>query len=327
MRKAKVALVGLGGWGATQSLPALGEAGNLDLVTWFDANPDTVAEFRDQMPVPPAGSFEEIVGNPEVEGIILIVPNHVHESLAVQAAGRGKHIWIEKPIANTVAEADRMIQACEDGGVILQVGHCLRRANGMRLMKKMIRDGKIGELAMLEGHQSHRGGWTLTPEMWRWYNDKCPGGPLNLLGIHQIDNMHYLNGRAVEVSAMMSKRCLDCEIDEIAQVIIRFENGVLGCIGDTYITPPKTFTAAYGTDGWIEFDSLRNRLTYFDVDGKPEEIPVQAINLIADEFREFGECILTGKRPETGGAEGRAAVAVMEAAIESARTGKTVKIQ
>ncbi|MCX6374944.1 MAG: Gfo/Idh/MocA family oxidoreductase, partial [Armatimonadetes bacterium] len=88
MRKAKVALVGLGGWGATQSLPALGEAGNLDLVTWFDANPDTVAEFRNQMPVPPTGSFEEIVGNPSVEGVILIVPNHVHESLAVQAAGR-----------------------------------------------------------------------------------------------------------------------------------------------------------------------------------------------------------------------------------------------
>ena len=326
MRKAKVALVGLGGWGATQSLPAIAEAGSLDLVTWFDANPDTVAQFRDQIPVPPAGSYDEILADPEIEGIILIVPNHVHVPLAVQAAGWGKHVWIEKPIANTVAEALEMIRACEDAGVILQIGHSLRRAPGMRLIKKMIGEGKIGELAMIEGHQSHRGGWTLTPEMWRWYNDKCPGGPLNLLGIHQIDNMNYLVGGACEVTAMFSKRCLECETDEITQVIIRFANGVLGHVGDAYITPAKTFIAAYGTDGWLEFNFLTNSLTFFDMNGSPEQIPVEAMNLIADEFREFGECIVTGGRPETGGAEGLAAVKIMEAAIESARTGKTVKV-
>ncbi len=326
MRKASVALVGLGGWGATQSLPAIAEAGNLELVTWYDANPETVERHREQIPVTPAGSFDEVVGNPEVEGVILVVPNHVHASLTVQAAGCGKHVWVEKPIANTLAEADSMIQACEDAGVILQVGHSLRRTQGMRRIKQMIQDGKVGEVASVEAHQSHKGGWTVTPEAWRWYNDKCPGGPLNLLGIHQIDNMHYLIGPSAEVTAMMGKKCLPCETDEISQVLIRFKNGVLGQIGDTYITPAKTFIAVYGTAGWLEFDFLRGRLTYFDTDGKPEDMPVESTNLIADELREFGECILTGKRPETGGAEARAAVAVMEAAIESARTGKTVKI-
>lgn len=326
MRKARVALVGLGGWGGAQSLPAITETGNLELVSWFDANPEITAEYRDKIPVPPAGSYDELLDNEDVEGIILIVPNHIHRQLATQAAGRGKHIWIEKPIANSVAEADAMIQACEDAGVILQIGHSLRRAPAMRLMKKMIQDGDIGELATIEAHQSHRGGWSLTPEMWRWYSDKCPGGPLNLLGIHQIDNMNYLVGDAVEVTAMASKRCLECEIDEIMQTTIRFKNGVLGQIGDTYITPGKTFIAAYGTTGWIEYNSLKNILTVFDISGKPEQIPVEAINLIADEFREFGECIVTGKRPETTGVEGRAAVAILEAAVESARTGKAVKL-
>ena len=326
MKKAGIALVGLGGWGATQSLPSIAQAGNLDLVTWFDANPETINQCRGKIPLPPAGSLDEVLNDPAVEGVIFIVPNPVHAPLAIQAAGRGKHVWIEKPIANTIAEADSMIQACEDAGVILQVGHSLRRNPGMRLIKEMIQDGKIGELAMLEAHQSHRGGWTLTPEQWRWHNEKCPGGPLNLLGIHEIDNMHYLNGPSAEVTAMMAKKCLPCEIDEISQVIIRFKNGLLGQIGDTYITPAKTFIAVYGTSGWLELNFLRNSLTYFDMDGNPEAIPYAPINLIADEFKEFGECILTGKRPETGGPEARAAVAVMEAAIESARTGKAVKI-
>lgn len=326
MKKAGIALVGLGGWGATQSLPAIAEAGNLDLLTWFDANPETVNQCKGAIPVPPAGSLGEVLDNPAVEGVIFIVPNHVHAPLTIQAAGRGKHVWIEKPIANTLAEADSMIQASEDAGVTLQVGHSLRRNPGMRLIKKMVGDGKIGEVATVEAHQSHRGGWTLTPEQWRWYNAKCPGGPLNLLGIHQIDNMHYLLGPSAEVTAMTAKKYLPCEIDEISQVIIRFTNGLLGSIGDTYITPAKTFIAVYGTNGWLELNFLRQTLTCFDMDGKPETIPYMPINLIADEFKEFGECILTGKRPETGGPEARAAVAVMEAAIESARTGRSVKI-
>lgn len=118
----------------------------------------------------------------------------------------GKHVWVEKPIANTVQEADAMIQACEDAGVVLQVGHSLRRAPGIRIIKKAVEDGKIGDLAMIEAHQSHRGGWSLAPGMWRWYLDKCPGGPLNLLGIHQIDIFHYLAGPVAEVMAMTGKK-------------------------------------------------------------------------------------------------------------------------
>lgn len=326
MKKARVGLVGLGGWGGTQSLPSVGQAGNLELVTWFDANPKVVEECRDKIAVPPADSFDALLANPNVEGVILIVPNHVHMPLAIQAAEHGKHIWIEKPLGNTLAECDAIISATKKSGVILQVGHSLRRTEGIRKTKELIDAGRIGELAMLEGHQSHRGGWTLTPDQWRWYKEKCPGGPLNLLGIHQIDNMHYLVGQSSEVTAMFAKRCLDCETEEITQVVIRFENGLQGYIGDTYITPGKTFTGVYGTSGWIEYDYLRNRLTCFDVEGKAEDIPVQDFNLITDEFREFGECILTGKRPETGGPEARAAVAVIEAAIESAATGKVAKI-
>lgn len=326
MRRAKVALVGLGGWGGTESLPAIASTESLELISWFDADPDTVARYRGEVPVPPAGSFGELLENSEVEGLILVVPNHVHPALAIQAAGRGKHVWVEKPIANSLAETDAMIQACEDAGVILQVGHSLRRTDGMRRIKRLIEGDRIGELAAIEAHQSHRGGWTLTPQMWRWYNDKCPGGPLNLLGVHQIDNMHYLVGPSDEVVAMTAKRCLDCEIDEITQVVIRSKSGILGQIGNTYITPAKTFIAVYGTTGWLEFDFVQNRLTYFNMDGRPEDIPVKSMSLIGDELHEFGECILTGKRPETGGAEARAVVAVMEAAVESARTGKAVKI-
>jgi len=327
LRKARIALVGLGGWGGEQGINAVKKNTDvLDLITWFDASPEVVEQRRSEMPVPPASSWQEVLENPNIEGVILVVPNHVHTPLVLDVARHGKHVFIEKPLANTLAECDEIVKACDDAGVILQTGHCLRRVPAVRKAKQLLDEGRIGELVMLEGHQSHRGGWTVKEGQWRWYNESCPGGPLNLLGIHQIDNMHYLAGPSVEVNAMFAKKCLPAEIPEITQVIIRFESGILGYIGDTYVSPAKTETCVYGTEGFMEIDCLKSHLKFYDIDGKLTEMPCEKIELIPDEYREFAECIITGKQPETGGAEGRAAVALMEAAIRSARTGQVEKI-
>jgi len=326
MNKVRVALIGLGGWGSSSSLPAIEEAGNLELVTWFDANPDVVASYREQISVEPAASYEEVLNRSDVDGVLLVVPNHLHAPLAIQAAKKQKHIWVEKPIANYVAEADAMIQAAGENGVVLSVGHSLRRNAVLRTAKKLVSDGKIGDLVAMEGHQSHRGGWSLTPEMWRSYSDKCPGGPMNVLGIHQIDTMHYIMGPSSEVTGIMTKKYRDYEAVEITSIIIRFQNNLLGTIMSTYVSPAKTFVSIYGTTGWLECDLTRGKLTCYDIESRPEEIEVTGVNPLVEEFREFGECILTGKRPETGGPEARAAVAVLEAAVESAKTGKAVPV-
>ena len=325
MRKARVALIGLGGWGAG-NFRSLEDADTVELVTWFDSNPEVVEKFRGDTPVSPASSWEEVLSNEEIEGVILVVPNHIHTPLAIEAAGRGKHVWVEKPISNTTAEADAIIQACEDAGVILQVGHSLRLSPGIRLVKKMIEDGKIGDPVMVEGHNSHRGGWSLAPGVWRWYNTTCPGGPMNLLGIHLIDTVHYLFGPSAEVTGMMTKKYLECEPDEITAAIIRFKSNLLGVLGSSYVSPGGIRIAVYGATGKLEFDYLKNQLTYTDIDGKSEVMQTESINPVTEEYREFGECIVTGKKPETGGLEGRAAVAVLEAAITSARTGKAVRL-
>ena len=326
MTKVRVALIGLGGWGGSAILPAIEEAGNLELVTWFDTNPDTVAAYRNRISVEPASSYEEVLNRQDVDGVLLVVPNHLHAPLAIQAASHGKHIWVEKPIANHVAEANAMIEASEKSGVILSVGHSLRRHGVIRKAKKLVSEGKIGDLVAIEGHQSHRGGWSLTPSMWRSYEDKCPGGPMNLLGIHQIDTMHYIMGPSAEVTSIMTKKYLNYEAVEITALIIRFKNNLIGTITSTYISPAKTFLSIYGTTGWLECDLTRGKLTYYDIESIPEDIEVETPNPIAEEFREFGECILSGKRPETGGPEARAAVAVLEAAVESAKTGKTIRL-
>lgn len=326
MKRVGIALVGLGGWGGGAGISAALAARYIRVVTWFDSNPEVIEQFRERIPVPPSASYEELLCNTEVEGVALFVPNHVHAPLAVQAAKFGKHVWIEKPIANTIAEADSIIEACKNSGVVLQVGHSIRRLPPIRRAKQMILEGAIGELVLAEGHHSHRGGWSLTAETWRSYNDKCPGGPMNVLGIHQIDCMHYLIGSSVEVTGMMTKRFREYEADEITAIIIHFENNCLGAISASYVSPAKTFVSIYGTTGYIECDLRLGTLTHYDVESKRTRVRFPRRNVVADELTEFANCIRTGAKPETGGHEARSAVAVLEAAIQSARTGKCVRI-
>lgn len=324
MKKIGIALIGVSGF-ASVTNGAARRAENLELIGWYDTNQASIDEFRGQTDIPMSRSYEELLKNPAVEAVVLVVPNPVHAELAVQAAGWGKHVWIEKPLSNTVAEADQIIKVCEDAGVVLQVGHCLRRYPCIRRAKKLIEEGSIGDLVAIEGHHSHRGGFGLTPERWRWYADKCPGGPMNVLGVHQIDTMHYIMGPSAEVSGMMVKKYMPYEADEITMVMIKFANGLLGTVTSTYITPSRTFMSIFGTEGYIQCN-FSGGLTLRSMDGSVIDIPVESTDVFVEQFEEFGNCINKGRKPETGGPEGRAAVAVLEAGIISSRTGKTVKL-
>ena len=324
MSKIGVAVVGVGGWGGVPA-DAICANNKFELVAWYDTAQASIEDFQRKTSIPPSCSYEEMLDNPDIEAVVISVPNYIHASVAVQAAGRGKHVWIEKPLANTVAEADEIIQACEDSGVILQVGHCLRRYPCIRQAKKMVEDGVIGNLVAIEGHQSHRGGFGLTPEKWRWYADKCPGGPMNVLGVHQIDAMHYIMGPSAEVSGMFVKKYMPYEADEITAVLIKYKNGLLGTLLSTYITPGRTFISIYGTEGYLGVN-FGGTLTHHHRNGTVTDIPVDSCDVFQNQFEEFADCILKGRKPETGGPEGRAAVAVLESALISSRTGKTITL-
>ncbi len=270
--------------------------------------------------------------------------------MTVLAAEHGKHVMVEKPIANQVSDARRMIEACKKNGVVLSVAHNQRRLAGYRKIKAMIQEGRLGKVVTAETNFSHNGGFRLTPKMWRWYRGGMPRRSHDDPGSPPCGNPPVSSGSRIQsVSAFFNRLCLQTEIIDTGTAIFRFESGALGYLGSNFITPWVNYCNIYGTeanlyltvdlparkpdetpgqygDNWNYAD--RNSALYLKRKGEDQKIKVdlKTGEILTEEVKEFADCIRNHKVPETGGPEAVQALAVIVAAIRAARTGEVVSL-
>jgi predicted dehydrogenase len=142
-----------------------------------------------------------------------------------------------------------------------------------------------------------------------------------------IDNLLFLAGPVKRVSAFSKKILSAGNIDDATAVILEFEKGPLGYIGFSLVLPKICVTSAFGTDAcaWVEEEGAKLYFQKVDQQAR-EELPVEGGDALADEMSEFARCIREGAAPETGGSEGIEVVAVQEAVIESAASGRIVEV-
>src|SRR5438270_4173338 len=141
----------------------------------------------------------------EIEGVILTVPNEQHLPLAVEVAKAGRHVYTEKPVASTLEEGFAMADLQRQHGMTVTVGHSARLMAGIRQIRAAIDRGELGRVAFIEANFSNERALELTPQMWRWYRDRAPGGPLSQLAVHHFDVLRYLGGDVVEASSVAAK--------------------------------------------------------------------------------------------------------------------------
>lgn len=325
MEPVKVGVIGITGFGG-RLVRAVAEAPELELVTGFSRTAESRKNLAEKYECREVSSAEGLLRIDEIEAILIGTPNHTHGEYVIKAARAGKNVFVDKPITNEIAQAKECIAACKEAGVILQVGHNSRRGGRNRRLKKLIDAGELGQVIACEANNSHAGGLKLTSERWRWYNDKCPSGPLMQLGIHCIDTLHYLLGPVKEVSSFIRKLATPGEIDDTTATILTFESGALGYVGAYYACPSVKRTAVFGTGGNAYLEQSR-RIRLVRPDKTEEEIETEEIDTVLDEVREFGRCIREGKRPEVSGEEALLALAVVRAAIKSSQEDRTVTVE
>lgn len=262
--------------------------------------------------------------DPAIDGVILSTPNHVHLEHTRRAAAAGKHVFVEKPIAPTIAEARQMVDLCQQANVTLMVGHNDRRRERTRIMKRYLDDGRLGRPLAAEANNSHAGGLDIPPGDWRGSRESCPGGPLIQLGIHKSDTLQYLLGPVMQVMAWQRRLAVQAAIDDITVALLEFENGALGYLGAHYAVPHTRFVHILGTQGNMRWDRAMGLV--FETDEGRTHIPVGENDTLQEEIDEFAQCILTGASPEVGGQEALRALAVVEAALESSQRGQPVGI-
>src|SRR5258708_31823261 len=148
-RKLRVAVVGIGWWSDVLADAALGSDA-MDMAACYPRSDDRRAAFGANYGCRAAASYEEILTDREIEAIINTTPNSVHLAPTRSAAEAGKHVFLDKPIANTVAEGREIARVCEAAGVVLALGYQRRRESHFRWIKAEIDAGRFGKLVQPE---------------------------------------------------------------------------------------------------------------------------------------------------------------------------------
>jgi predicted dehydrogenase len=280
--------------------------------------------------------YHDALDDPAVDAVVIVTPTDLHLEVAVAAASAGKHVFCEKPMAMNEAECIRMIDACADAGVKLQIGFMRRFDLSYRTCCAQLRSGEIGEVNQVK---SLTHGPSI-PQPWMLDVGRS-NGPLAEVSSHDIDTIRWLADSEIEtVHAVASNyRCRDRaqEYPDFYDTFVltcRFTNGVLGVIegavsvGYGY----DARTEVLGNGGLLCVGDLRaDRVTRFKRDGDRYTRTVPSWrNLFKDAYRAeaagFVDIVLAGGDPVVTGYDGLQAVRVVNAGNESIRTGKTVTI-
>jgi predicted dehydrogenase len=346
-RKARFGLSGLGNFSAIIA-NAVKKSSNAELITCFDVLRERRHAAAEKYGCAQENSFEAMVQRKDIDGVLLVTPNALHREQTELAARYGKHVYVEKPIANTLADGKRMVEACDEAGVILMIGHVHRRHAGNRKIKELIDSGAIGKPVMVETNISSRRGWELTPDEFRWRGDDSgsPGGAIMQYGIHQADTLNYIFGPVKTAFSFSKKLYIPAPVEDVTTTILEFEFGFLGYMGCSFAAPRTNWMYVYGTEAnllrtsgrpdrpikeYLQSSDSADHFTRLEIFEKgkdsPREIPLLPGNPIQEEVDEFADCILTGNTPETDGRVGLTALALVRAAIESVRAKKPIELK
>lgn len=321
-----LASIGLGWWGNV--LAAGAAAGDsARIISCFARTAETRAAFADKHGCRAVENLEEIWSDPDVEGVLIATPHSVRGELIEAAAAAGKHIFVEKPLALTGAEARTGAAAAASAGVTLQVGHNKRRQTGNRRLHEMLTSGELGELQYIEANISVPAAFNPNLPEWRKNPEQLPAGGMTPLGVHHVDTIQYLGGPIKTVSAMSKRVSGRLEVDDVTAMLFELKSGPLAYLVTLLATAGVNTVTVYGSNAaaWTEADGTR---LFLQKRGEPsrEEIQVSPIDTVADEMAEFARCIRTGERPETGPEAAIPVVDVLDAIIESSETGCSVDV-
>lgn len=323
--KVRLASIGLGWWAGVLA-ESVDRSGAAEIVSCFARSEEGRKAFAEKVGCRQAASLDEVLNDSSVEGVLIATPHSTHTGIICQAASAGKHVFVDKPFTLTAADGRKAYDAARKAGVTLQVGHNRRKQGGNRRLREMVDKGELGMIHQVEGNLSLAGGQNPR-QGWRNDTAECPAGAMTGLGVHMVDNLHYLVGPVKQLCAFSKKLFGKGNLNDVTTIILEFESGPLGYINSTFVIPKICTNAVFGTqaNAWTEEEGAKLYFQKVDQQAR-EELPCEAGDCLADQMKEYAKCIREGDTPETGGPEGIEVVAVLEAVIESAHTGQVVEV-
>ena len=245
-----VAVVGLGWWGRTL-VELMRDSAKLRVVRVVDVDPRGQA-FADERGVAFVSSFDAVLADPAVHGVVLCTPHSLHTEQIVAAARAGKHVFCEKPLSMTRADVLRAMAAVDAAGVALAVGHEKRFEPPILALMQLVESGALGTPLQVEANFSQDKFLALAPDNWRLSGTEAPAGPMTATGIHLLDLAVGVFGEAQTVLARVATLGSGLTNGDTLAALVQFRRGGHALISAILATPFAGRFAVYGSKGWAE---------------------------------------------------------------------------
>ena len=246
----KAAVIGLGWWGQT-ILRTLLKSTIIAPVLAVDPL-DQARASAAALGVETTPRFEDALASTNVDAVILCTPQRHHAEQIIAAARSGRHVFCEKPLCTSVADAEAAIAAVRNAGVQLGLGHERRFEPAVIEMRQRFASGEFGNPLLLEGNFSQDIFLKLPRDNWRLSKEVNPAGPLSATGIHMVDISIALLGRPTRVWARLAQLGSDFANGDTLSITLGFESGATAMLGAVLATPFLGRLALLGSKGWME---------------------------------------------------------------------------
>ena len=319
-----VACLGMGWWSDVLA-DAIQRSGKKTISSCYSRSQEKREKFAAKYGCRAAGSYDEILNDKGIQAIINTTPNSVHRETTVAAARAGKHTFLDKPIANTIADARALTEACRKAKVVLALGYQRRRESHFRWIKDNLE--KFGKLVNAEANISRDRLGKIDLSSWRYTAEGMPGGVMLQIGIHYTDVLEYLVGPVKAVSGRFVRLVLPGDNPDVASLVLEHENGALSTLNASYASASEYYLMnIYGKEASAYYDLHQGLRWLKRGSDKPEGVSFQKNDPIAEELDEFAAAVRGEAEPEMDGERSTRSLAVILAGIKSAREGRMVEV-
>jgi predicted dehydrogenase len=313
----RLGVIGVGGMGASH-VAAIKATEGLELVAAADTNTEALERAVAHTEALAFADYTQMLDEVEMDGLVAILPHHLHADVVARACQLGLPLLKEKPLARNMAEARQFVQAADDAGIILMLATQRRYTPAYASLKDIA--ASLGHIFLARGQYVFRWGRDFA---WRGQWETAGGGALHDMGYHTIDMLNWYLGLPDWVSAEWSAAAFpqrEYKTDDTAVTMFGYDSGTMGYLLTTWATgPPEEAFYLHGTEGWARAD--RSGITHCDVEGNViSDTPAEADTGVAmrNQVAHFADCIRHNREPLSSARVNLLNMAFIEAAYRSA---------
>jgi 1,5-anhydro-D-fructose reductase (1,5-anhydro-D-mannitol-forming) len=316
----KIAMLGTGRIADQELAPALAEVDGASLWSVLSRDAGRGREFAERHGAaakePFHSDLDSLLADDDLDAVLIASPDKLHAEQCIAAARAGKHVLTEKPMATEIADAQAMVKACDEAGVVLAVAYHLRWHAGHRKLAGLVNAGRLGTLRHMRAQWSllapNDQGWRACADVGRWWS-------LAGVGTHCLDQVRWLMvpecGEIVVQENLISREVWKGPHDETALVSLGFESGATAEICSSVLFDAPKRMEIFGSDSYAICDDTLGPHGAGDISIGGEPMEYEVANPYVGEIADFVAAVRDGRAPEVDGREGLRNVATLVAAV------------